>query len=258
MSGRGPSYPINSVARALELLKMLRHNQRLRVTEVSRELKLAPSTAHRLLAMFEQADLLSHHERNSFYTIGPALVDLATAIAEHLDIEAVVHPHLEDLVSVVNETAHLCVLRGPDVVFLDCVESTHGLRAVSRKGRSIPAYATASGKALLSELSALQLRRLYPEEDLSRLTRKTIQSRSALVNELRRCRDRGYAINAEESELDFSACAGVIRDRAGTARGSIVVAGPSTRFKRYPTGKIGEAVRAACAAAGAALIRRWS
>lgn len=237
---------------------MLGHNQRLRVNEVSRGLGVAPSTAHRLLVMFERADLLSHHRRNSFYTIGPALVDLATAIAEHLDIEAVVHPHLVDLAAAVNETAHLCVLRGPDVVFLDCVESTHGVRAVSRVGRTIPAYATASGKALLAELSPLQLQRLYPKEDLSRLTRRTLQGRSALSNELRRCRERGYAVNAEESELDFSAFAAVIRDRAGTARGSLVVAGPITRFKRYPAGKIAEAVRAACAAAGAALIRRWS
>ncbi len=253
-----PSYPINSVGRALELLKMLRKTQRLRVTEVSRELRLAPSTAHRLLAMFEQAGLLEHHDRHSFYTLGPALIDLATAIAEHLDIEAVVRPFLVDLVKEVNETAHLCILRGPDAIFLDCVESTQGLRAVSRKGRAIPAYATASGKALLAELSPLQLERLYPTEELNRLTRKTLSSRSALANELRRCRERGYAVNAEESERDFVAFAAVIRDRAGMSRGSIVVAGPASRFKRYPLGKIAEAVRAACAAAGRALIRRWA
>ncbi len=65
-------------------------------------------------------------------------------------------------------------------------------------------------------------------------------------------------INAEESERDFVAFAAVIRDRAGMSRGSIVVAGPASRFKRYPLGKIAEAVRAACAAAGRALIRRWA
>lgn len=253
-----PSYPISSVGRALELLKLFARYQQVRVTDVSRELGIAPSTAHRLLAMFEQAEILSHGERNPVYTVGPALVDLSTTIAKHLDIETVVRPHLLNLVRNVNETAHLCALRGPDVVFLDCVESTHGLRAVSRKGRAIPAYATASGKALLAELSPLQLQRAFPEEDLTRLTRKTLASRSALANELRRCRDRGYATNVEESELDFAAFASVIRDRAGTARASIVIAGPATRFKRFAPSHLADAVRAACADASAALIRRWS
>jgi DNA-binding IclR family transcriptional regulator len=247
------AYPIGSVAKALALLQLLRDRQTLRVTEVSRELGIAPSTAHRLLAMFEQFGFLHQEERNSLYMIGPALVEIATSISGHIDIETAVRPHLIDLVAEVNETALLCILRGDRSLYLDAVESTHALRAVSQNGRSIPAYATAGGKALLAELSPPELRRIFPLEDLKRMTPKTVASRTSLTGELRRIRERGYALNAEESELHFAACASVVRDRRGTARAAIVLAGPAARFRRYEPGRIAAAVRAACASAGTAL-----
>jgi DNA-binding IclR family transcriptional regulator len=252
--GQAASYPIGSVGKALALLRLLQDHHTLRVTEVSRELGIAPSTAHRLLAMFEQFGFLHQEERNSAYTIGPALVEIATSIAGHLDIETAVRPHLIDLVHEVNETALLCILRGDRSLYLDAVESTHGLRAVSQNGRSIAAYATAGGKALLAELSAPELRRIFPHEDLKRMTHKTLATRTSLQNELRRIRDRGYAMNAEESELHFAACASVVRDRVGFARAAIVLAGPASRLRRYEPGRIAAAVRAACANASAALV----
>lgn len=248
------SYPIGSVGKALALFTLLQDQKSLRVMEVSRELHVAPSTAHRLLAMFEQAGFLQQEERNSVYTIGPALVVIATSISGHLDIETIIRPHLIELVRELNETAHVCILRGDRVVFLDCVESSNGLRAVSRKGRSIPAYATASGKVLLAELSSPELLRVFPNEDLERLTRKTLGSRTSLISELRRIRDRGYALNGEESELGMAACASVVRDRAGVARAAIVVAGPASRLRAYGSGQVPAAVLAACANASISLI----
>lgn len=247
-------YPINSVGKALALLQLIPTHDRLRVTDVSRELGIAPSTAHRLLTMFERAGLLVQRDRHSVYTIGPELVGLATLISGHLDIETLARPHLVDLVRELNETVHVCVLRGSHVLFVDCVESTHTLRAVSRKGRSIPAYATAGGKALLAELSPADLDRVFPDEALPQLTRKTLGSRAALNRELRRVIERGYATNAEESELDFAACAAVVRDVSGRARASIVVAGPASRFKRYEPGKVAATLRAACARVSAELM----
>jgi DNA-binding IclR family transcriptional regulator len=248
-----PLYPVHSVANALALLRMLRDRPNLRVVEVSRDLHISPSTAHRLLSMFVLEGFLRQEGRRAVYTIGPVLVDIATSIFGQLTIESAIRPHLMDLVGKINETAHVCVLSGGNVTFLDCVESSHGIRAVSRVGRSIPAYATASGKALLAELSVRDIENLFPHEDLKRLTRKTLQTRSSLLAELRRIRERGYATNAEESELDFAAFACVVRDAAGLARASIVIAGPTSRLKRYEAGSVAGALKSACAAASAGL-----
>jgi len=246
-------YPIGSVGKALALLGLLNDRKTLRVMDVSRKLEIAPSTAHRLLAMFEQYGFLSQAERHAAYTIGPALVEIATSIAGRLDIETALHPQLIGVSREFNETALLCVLRGDQALYLDAVESTHGLRAVSRNGRSLPAHATAGGKALLAELSDLDFRRRYPNEELETLTPRTYGSRTALMHELGRIRERGYAVNSGESELHFAACAAVVRDRAGFARASIVLAGPASRFRRYESGRIAGAVRAAASDASSSL-----
>jgi DNA-binding IclR family transcriptional regulator len=247
------SYPISSVEKALGVLNMLADRKTLRVKEVSRELLIAPSTAHRLLAMFEQSGFLHQKGRNSFYTVGPALARVATVISDHLDIETAIRPQLLELVSEFNETALVCVLREDHAVFLDCVESSRGVRAVSQTGRVVPAHVVAGGKALLAELSPTDLVRVYPGEYLKRMTRKSLATRTALFDDLRRIRDRGFATNTEESEPRFAAYAAAVRDRVGHARAAIVLAGPASRFRRYEPGRIAAAVRAACAAAGAAL-----
>jgi DNA-binding IclR family transcriptional regulator len=251
---KSPSYPIHSIDKALDLLTMLKGRESLRVSDVSRELGVAVSTAHRLLAMFEHAGFLSHDGRSAPYVVGPALIDIAAVIAGRSNIQAIVRPHLAELVREVNETVHVCMLRGDEVVFLDCIESSHATRAVSRKGRALPAYATSSGKVLLAEMSEPELCRLFPREDLARVTRKTILSRTALINELGRTRARGYAKNREESELAFSSYASVVRDRAGYARAAIVVAGPTSRIRRYDERCLEGAIRAAAARASAVLV----
>lgn len=244
---------LGSVEKALLLLDLLRRTSRVRVVDVSRELEVAPSTAHRLLTTFERHGFVKQDEPNSIYAIGPKLIELSTTIAHQLDLATLLHPYLEGLARELNESVHLSVLRGNKAYFLDCVECTHGLRAVSRKGRSFPAYATASGKALMAELSRGELDRIFPSEELPKVTRKTIATREALQIELRHTRERGYATNLSESELDFAAYAAVVRDNAGAARAAIVVAGPATRLKRLNTVRVIAALRATCSEASAAL-----
>jgi IclR family acetate operon transcriptional repressor len=247
------SETVGAVEKALALLVILKRKGRVRVVDVSRELDVAPSTAHRLLTTFERRGFVKQETDNAMYAIGPELIDLSTSIAHQLELATLIRPYLERLVGEIDETAHLCVLRGAMAYFLDCVECSHSIRAVSRRGRSIHAYATASGKALLAELSARDLGRILPQEDLPKITRKTIATRTALQVELRRTRERGYATNLSESELDFAAFAAVIRDRAGVARAAIVIAGPAARLKRIVDGRVVAALRATCADASAAL-----
>jgi DNA-binding IclR family transcriptional regulator len=246
------SETVGAVEKALTLMVLLKRKGKVRVVDVSRELGIAPSTAHRLLATFERHGFVKQETENTMYAIGAELVELATSISHQLDIGTRIRPYLTRLVEEIDETVHLCVLRGDKVYFLDCVECSHSIRAVSRKGRSIYAYATASGKALLAELTLPELHRIFPLEDLSKMTRKTIATRELLQGELRRTRERGYATNLSESELDFAAFAAVVRDRVGIARAAIVIAGPAKRLKRINDGRIVAALRATCAEASAA------
>ncbi|MFW6091681.1 MAG: helix-turn-helix domain-containing protein, partial [Actinomycetota bacterium] len=74
-----PGYPVNSVAKALEILLMLRDREAIGVSEASRALGIARSTAHRLLSMLEHYEFAQRDRATRGYRAGPALVSLGLA-----------------------------------------------------------------------------------------------------------------------------------------------------------------------------------
>lgn len=225
-----PKYPIESVDNALKLLLMFSTERTLGVTEVSERLGVARSTAHRLLVMLQYHGFVQQDAYARVYHPGPAMLQVGLAAVQSLDVRTQARPVLERLVRQIDETGHLVLLQGRDVLFVDCVESTKALRAGARVGGLLPAHCTAAGKALLSEIPGRRLQELYPDAELSALTANTVTSLSALESELAEVRARGFAINEEESETGLRAVAATIHDRAEQPVAAITIAGPAQRM----------------------------
>jgi IclR family acetate operon transcriptional repressor len=247
------TYPIESVANALKLLLLFRERPAIRVADAGRYLGVARSTAHRLLAMLAQFGFAVQEPRTRAYHAGPALVAIGISVTANDDIQTAVRPHLETLVSTFGETVHVCTLRGGDVAFLSCLESSKALRSGDRSGSVMPAHATAAGKALLAALGDAAVRERFPAETLPGLTRRTIRTRTALLRELRNIRERGFAINDAESEPGLAALSCVVYGRGGEPRGAITMSGPEGRFRTANRVRMAAALRNACDAAGASL-----
>jgi DNA-binding IclR family transcriptional regulator len=205
--GSTPQYPIESVDKALQVLLLLGEQPKLRLTDVSRYLGVASSTAHRLLAMLQYRGFVRQDTATRSYVPGPTLDGLAFGVLRRLDVRTRARPVLERLNTDLGETVHLGRLEGSNVHFIDSLESSRALRVGGRLGRSMPAHCTSTGKALLSELPEEELLRLYPDEELVQLTPHSIGTRSELLQELARIRDRGYSQSIEEAEEGVSSVA---------------------------------------------------
>ena len=94
----------------------------------------------------------------------------------------------------------------------------------------MPAHCTSTGKVMLAQLSQLELRQLLPGEQLQRVTPRSIGSRKDLEAELSRIRERGYAINREESEEGVASVAVPIPTRAPGLRLALNAAAPQNRL----------------------------
>lgn len=223
------AYPVSSADNVLRLLRMLRERGELRVAEAAGALCVAPSTAHRLLATLRQHEF-AVQDRRRVYLPGPALSGIG-AVAPRPDLRAVIHRLLHDLVTRCQETAHFMVLEGNGVRFTDGVEGSRSLRCGTRTGVLMPAHVTSGGKALLAELPAEDLRRLYPR-GLPPWERKALTSMPTLARQLAAVRRRGYATNHEESEAGISAVGRCVLDGDGRALGAVVIAVPSARCRR--------------------------
>ena len=237
---REPAYPIGSVENALRLLRLFRDRPAIRVSEAAAELSVARSTAHRLLAMLQAYDVVTQDPKSRAYRPGALLTELGLATLRHNDMLTVLHPFLEELSNTVNETVHLIVLDGSNCRFVDSVESGHALRTTARIGVEYPAYLTSGGKALLAELSDDELRRLYPRR-LPQLTERSPASRDQLLQELKRVRADGYAINFGESEVGIRAVAAIQHTSGGRPTAAVAVSAPE---QRLPETRIPELVEA--------------
>ncbi|SDC01413.1 DNA-binding transcriptional regulator, IclR family [Raineyella antarctica] len=242
-------YRIEAVDRALVLLSMLSERSQLSVTEAARELGVAPSTAHRLLATLAGRGYV-RQGGHRLYHPGPALFVAGGLERSVSRVTARLHPVLEQLHVEVGETIHLQMLAGADAQFVDGVEGDQGLRVGLRGGIRMPAYCTSGGKAMLAALpdpviEAVHSRGLRPWPS-ARIT-----SLDELWAELAEVRECGYALNRDESERGVVAIGVAIAVEAGDPVASVAVAIPSPRFEDssipYLVASLGEARDAAIA-----------
>lgn len=195
-----PQYPVESVDNALRLLWLLGERKSLRLTDASQYLSVASSTAHRLLAMLQYRGFVRQNPVSRAYEAGPSLDEIAWALLRRLDIRSQARPTLERLNKLTGETMHLGALDGTGVRFLESIESPRAVRVSSRVGRVLPAHCTSTGKVMLAGLTGVQLKTLYPQEQLARVTPNSVGTRTELLDELAQVRARGYAASDEESE----------------------------------------------------------
>jgi IclR family transcriptional regulator, acetate operon repressor len=228
--GAAPTYPISSVDNALRLLQLFRERQSVRLTDACAYLDVAHSTAHRLLAMLVHHGFAVQDPTTRAYRPGPTLVEIGLAVVQKMDIRQQARPILEKLAAEFEETVHLTVLEGPQVRFMDAVESERTLRVVARTGNVLPAHCTSAGKALLAELSPARLRELYPQGRLTTQTSSSLANLRALDVALDDVREQGYATNYEESEEGVGSVAIALHDTTGRAVAAIAVAVPVSRL----------------------------
>jgi IclR family acetate operon transcriptional repressor len=243
---RPPAYPIASVDRALRLLLLVGRRSRVRLSEASDALGVAPSTAHRLLAMLAFHGFVRPDGDRHGYVAGPALAEIGRSAVREADLRRLARPLVEDLAERTGETVHLAVLDGRLVRYVDAVESAHALRVAARTGRSLPAHCTAAGKALLAALTPRQASALLAGTDLEAATARSITARGVLARQLAKARRAGHAVNVEESEDGVASVAAAVRDR-GRALAAISVAGPVGRMNALRREVVAGEVRAAAA-----------
>ncbi|MDL4773149.1 MULTISPECIES: IclR family transcriptional regulator [Thermomonosporaceae] len=226
-----PAYPISSVDNALRLLAMFGEHERVRLSDAKDYLGVAHSTAHRLLAMLAFHGFVSQEPDSRGYVAGPALVEIGLAAIANMDVRGSARPLLEELTATFGETAHLVTLEGSMVRYLDAVESPRALRVASRTGTTFAAHCTASGKALLAQLSDQRLAALFPAGELPPAqTPESINGLADLRDELALVRSRGYAVNRGESEDGVASVAVAVPASHRAPRTAVSVSVPLSRL----------------------------
>lgn len=190
---------------------------------------LAPSTAHRLLTSMRQEGFVEYDEQAGLWSVGLQAFAVGNAYLKKRDFIAQARPFMRQLVAETGETSNLGVLDGDHHVFLSQVESAQMMRMVTRLGRPGPVHAAGVGKALLSALTSREVAAILRRTGLKSLTNHTLTTPSALMDELEKVRQQGFALDNEEQTLGLRCIAANIYDEHGEAIAAVSVSGPTVR-----------------------------
>jgi DNA-binding IclR family transcriptional regulator len=202
--------------------------------EIARSLGSPKSSAHRALAALMRAGFVEQADDRR-YRMSLGFVRLAFAHYEHLDRPRLVQPVLGRLAEMFGETAHYGELEGSEVVYLAQARPRgERVQMTARIGGRNPAYCTGLGKALLAHTlqdgaDLEHFLELYGPGPLAKRTPKTLTTASALNHELRATRERGYALDREESDSGITCIAFPIFLGAARPTGAISISALASR-----------------------------
>lgn len=237
------SYRVQVLDRALAALDILAGRpSECSLAELCTTLKLHKSTVHRLMMVLEQHRLVDKNPDTGRYGLGLKLFELGSKAAGAVDLRRHAKPYLDRLQRELGETVFFCTLDDGQVLYLEKIESQQSVRTACMVGSRAPAHCTAVGKAMLAELTDIEVNGIIRRRGLKAVTANTITSASALKAELRAIRSRGYAIDNEEKEAGLRCVSAAVRGDSGKLLAALSVSGPAFRLTQESVPSIGKAV----------------
>jgi DNA-binding IclR family transcriptional regulator len=228
----GVARAVPAVSRALDILELFVEHPALSAPEIVQRLALPRTTVHELVTtLADRGYLIIEPGAPVRYRLGMRLFQLGGHFAERLDLATEAADAAERTAAACDETVHVGVLDGADVVYIAKKDSTHPVRMVSAVGRRLPAHCTAVGKALLSGLSPEALAARFPaDRPLPGMTHRSIRSLSQLRHELAAVREHGVAYDDCESNDAVCCVAAGIRDSTGAIVAAMSISVPTVRW----------------------------
>ena len=200
------------------------------ISELARQLALTRSTTHRYVATLATLGYLQQDDATRKYRLGPRILDLGFSMLGSLGLREIAAPHLRRLTDATGHTSNLAIRDDTDVILIDRVRGRpgryHHLEFTLHVGSRIPAYCSATGKALLAFMPRPDLEHIVERIDLVQRGPRTLTGKRALLTELEQVRRNGLATNDEELESALRSIAAPIRSRSGEVVAAINVAIP--------------------------------
>jgi len=229
--------PMGSVDKALRALQRLGATGAagLSLAKLAADLGLNKASLHRTLSALRHRGFVDQDSSGN-YRLGDAILALADLHMRDESLSSILHDGLVSLCNKVNETCHLGVLMGEQVIYIDKVEPQRAIRVWSEIGWRNPAVTTALGRAIMSQkvVDFQTLAAQFP----SAVPQRTIHTRGSLQKvwrELVDARKQGYATEEQENDVGIACLAtGVLR--RGNVIAAISITAPVERMnqKRYP------------------------
>jgi len=219
---------VHSVAKAMYLLELLEKGP-LSLKDLAQRSGWPKSTVHGLLNSMRESRMIEQAENDGRYRLGLRLFELGSKISSAWDITAIARPHMQHIAIQTGQSVYLTMLDRNEVLLMDYADNGSPLRISADKGSRFPAYCTAPGKAIMSNLSGYEVQSIL-NKGLFAYTPHTILSAQKMKEELFICKKQGFAVEDGEHRIGLRAVAAPIFDVSGKPAWAISVIGMFRRI----------------------------
>jgi DNA-binding IclR family transcriptional regulator len=181
----------------LAVLDLLAARPQLGLSDIARELGLAKSTLHRVLAVLVERGW-AVRDAESRFSLGIRALRLGSSSAD-LPIVKAFRTVAAEFLTRHDETIALAVLDGSESLFLALEETSQPIRLVTHVGSKTPAFASASGRVVLASHPPAAVAALFGGRLLVTPTGRRLNGVAELQTILDEVRERGYAENHGET-----------------------------------------------------------
>jgi len=232
-----------AIRRAVKILDLLAEEGPQRFTQIVKNLGLSKSSTHDILSTMEAENLVLKDPDERRYFLGTRLMKLARESQPNVDLKRAAAKALEELRTAFDETVFLAILENDRQIIIDFRESSQALRTGVSPGTRDYLYYTSLGKAMMAFMRDERIEMITARCKLEKRTENTIVDTVAFKEELKKIRERGYAVDNMEHS-DWVRCVGAaIRNHSGDVFAAISVSGPPNRLKLQDIPTIGKLVR---------------
>lgn len=219
---------VSSVKRALEIVEYVWERDGAGLIEIADHFDLAKSTAHRHLTTLEDEGYLVSDDKE--YTLSFKFLALGEYVRTSDRLYELAKPVVEKMAMETEERAQFTVEDSGYLVYVHTAMGDHAVKTDSGVGKHVPMNTVSAGKAILAHLPDDVVREIIDRRGLPKRTENTITDERTLVEEMDTIRDRGYALNYEESTPGLRAISVPVMDENGTVIGAFGLSGPTHRF----------------------------
>lgn len=230
MSQASDERRIKTADNLFAMFEVVEENGSATVTEIAEEVGLAKSTVHEYL--YTLTDLGFLVNENGEYQLGLRFYEYGLSARNQYDILEAVTPSLEHLASETGEVAWFIVEEHGKAVYLENAFREHSIQTHARVGKREHLHCLASGKAIMAHMPEEKVYDIIERYGLPRKTSNTLTTTDGLFDELAEIRDRGYAINNEETTRQIIAIAAPVLTQENEVVGGLCISGPARRMKR--------------------------
>ena len=217
----------NPTLRVLNILEALASNSNgLTLTEISEAINSPKSTIFPIIQTMVDRKFIFFNKNSYTYTIGINTFCIGASYTNNMNALTFIKSEMEYIVKKTDEICQLGILEGGDVLYIAKVDSNNPIRILSSVGKKIPAYCTALGKSLISNLNLTEITLLYPN-GLKAFTKNTITDFNTLYNELIEVKNTSIATEHGEINPDLNCVSVPLKN------GNLIVASISITFPTF-------------------------